>query len=192
MGYSLLSMKWDDGLAQGEVWLSAPEKEQEFRLISHRRWVSKQLEDAWEQRRLLSFALQLWHLHVLGAASSGTGQGCSGAPRWSHSMAFTAIYSLLPNLWGHFIVQLLSRDQLFATLWTAVLQASLFFTMSQSLLRFMSIESVMHPTISSSVAPFSPLATNLSQHQGPLHLTWDRVPHMSYLPGFAHAAPPTR
>ena len=143
MGYSLLSMKWDDGLAQGEVWLSAPEKEQEFRLISHRRWVSKQLEDAWEQRRLLSFALQLWHLHVLGAASSGTGQGCSGAPRWSHSMAFTAIYSLLPNLWGHFIVQLLSRVQLFATLWTAVLQASLFFTMSRSLLRFMSIESVM-------------------------------------------------
>ena len=40
-------------------------------------------------------------------------------------------------------VQLLSRVQLFATPWTAALQASLSFTISWSLLRFMSIESVM-------------------------------------------------
>ena len=43
------------------------------------------------------------------------------------------------------VVQSLSHIQLFATLWTAALQvsASLFFTISRSLLRLMSIESVM-------------------------------------------------
>ena len=40
-------------------------------------------------------------------------------------------------------VQLLSRVQLFATLWTAARQASLSITNSQSLLKFMSIELVM-------------------------------------------------
>ena len=40
-------------------------------------------------------------------------------------------------------VQLLSRDQLFATPWTTACQASLSITKSQSLLKLMSIESVM-------------------------------------------------
>ena len=42
-----------------------------------------------------------------------------------------------------------------ATPWTAAHQASLFITSSQSLLKFMSIKLVIHPTISSSVMPFS-------------------------------------
>ena len=41
------------------------------------------------------------------------------------------------------VVQLLSLDPFFATLWTTACQAYLPFTVSQSLLRFMSIESVM-------------------------------------------------
>ena len=41
------------------------------------------------------------------------------------------------------VVQSLSRVQLFATPWTAACQASLSFTISWSLLKFMSIESVM-------------------------------------------------
>ena len=41
------------------------------------------------------------------------------------------------------VVRLLSQVQLFATPWTAASQASLFFTISQSLLKLMSIESVM-------------------------------------------------
>ena len=41
------------------------------------------------------------------------------------------------------VVQSLSRVQLFATPWTAAHQASLSFTISRSLLKFMSIESVM-------------------------------------------------
>ena len=42
-----------------------------------------------------------------------------------------------------FTVQSLSCVQLFSTPWTAAYQASLSFTISQSLLRFMSVESVM-------------------------------------------------
>ena len=53
-------------------------------------------------------------------------------------------------------VQLLSGVWLFVTPWTAARQASLSITNSQSLLKLMSIESVMpSPTISSSVIPFS-------------------------------------
>ena len=65
-----------------------------------------------------------------------------------------------------------SRVQLFATAWTAARQASLSITNSQSLLKLMSIESVMpskhliliqpsHPLLSP-----SPPSLNLSQHWG--------------------------
>ena len=65
------------------------------------------------------------------------------------------------------VVQLLSRVQLFVTRRTAARQASLSFIFSWSLLRLMSIESVM----SSNLIPLSPPspALNLSQHQ---HLYW--------------------
>ena len=59
--------------------------------------------------------------------------------------------------------QLLSRVRLFVTSWTAACRASLLIINSQSLLEFMSIESVMpsnHLTLSSP----SPPAFNLSQH----------------------------
>ena len=42
-----------------------------------------------------------------------------------------------------FVVQLLSRVQLFVTPWTAAHQASLYFTISRSLCKFMFIESMM-------------------------------------------------
>ena len=53
--------------------------------------------------------------------------------------------------------QLLGHVQLFARPWTAARQASLSITKFQSSLKLMSIESMMwcHPTISSSVIPFS-------------------------------------
>ena len=53
------------------------------------------------------------------------------------------------------VVESISRVQTLATPWTAACQAPLFFTISQSLLKFMSIESVMFLTISSSAPPFS-------------------------------------
>ena len=53
-----------------------------------------------------------------------------------------------PNLWSPppiqlVVVQSLSHGQLLVTPWTAALQATLFSTISQSLLKFMSIESMM-------------------------------------------------
>ena len=52
-------------------------------------------------------------------------------------------------------VQSLSRVRLFATPWTAAHQASLTITNSQSLLKFISIESAMPSNHLSSVIPFS-------------------------------------
>ena len=62
-----------------------------------------------------------------------------------------------------YCVQSLSRVQL-CHRWTAVRQASLSFTISQSLLKFMSIELVM--LSNHLLCPASPPALNLSQHQG--------------------------
>ena len=57
----------------------------------------------------------------------------------------------------NFVVQPLNHVQLFATPWTAVCQASLSFTTSESLLKLMSIawSQWCHPNISSPVIPFS-------------------------------------
>ena len=52
-------------------------------------------------------------------------------------------------------VQLHSRVQLFATIWTAANQASLSITNSQSLFKSCPLSRWCHPTISSSVVPFS-------------------------------------
>ena len=61
-------------------------------------------------------------------------------------------------LWNHrfdglVVVQSLSHVRLFTTPWIAACQASLSFTISQSLLKLMSVR--CHPTILSSVIPFS-------------------------------------
>ena len=53
------------------------------------------------------------------------------------------------------VVQSLSCVWLFVTLWTAASKDSLSFTISQSLLKFMSTESVMSSNHLSSVSPFS-------------------------------------
>ena len=53
------------------------------------------------------------------------------------------------------VVQSLRHVQLFVTPWIAAQQSSLSLNISWSLLNLMSIESVVHPTISSSVVPFS-------------------------------------
>ena len=63
-------------------------------------------------------------------------------------------------------VQPLSRIRLFATQWMAACQASLYITNSQSLLKLISIESVMPSNHLILCQHPSPLAFNLSQHQG--------------------------
>ena len=63
------------------------------------------------------------------------------------------------------IVQSLSHVQLFATPWTAACQASLSFTISQSLPKLISIESVMPPNNLILCHPLFPPDFNLSQYQ---------------------------
>ena len=61
------------------------------------------------------------------------------------------LFQLLKIYVAFAVVQSLSHVQLFATPWTAACQASLSFTITQSLLKIISIELVMP----SSVTPFS-------------------------------------
>ena len=63
------------------------------------------------------------------------------------------------------LLLLLSHVRLFSTPWTAARQASLSITISWSLLKLMSIESVM-PSNHLILSSPSPPALNLSQHQG--------------------------
>ena len=63
--------------------------------------------------------------------------GCPGlGPHWSGATPAKVILEQL-------VVQSLSHGRLFATPWTAARQASLSFTISQSLHKLMSIESMM-------------------------------------------------
>ena len=68
------------------------------------------------------------------------------SPRYPHSSLPDPLRSQSRGdlfLRGVVVVQLLSCVRLFATQWTAARQVSLSFTISRSLLKFMSIESVM-------------------------------------------------
>ena len=67
-------------------------------------------------------------------------------------------------------VQSLSCVRLFVTPWTAALQASLTFTISRSLLKVMSVE-WCHPTISSSIIPFSSCLQSFSA-SGSFLMSW--------------------
>ena len=86
---------------------------------------------------------------------------------------------------NHSSVQLLSHVRLFATPWTAACQASLSITNSQSLLRLMSIESVMPcnhiilcrplllpPSIFPSIRVFS--------YEAALHIRWPKYCSFSF------------
>ena len=76
---------------------------------------------------LISMA-SLTDSHKLYSADHDSQGGCE----WISSLYIVVV-----------VVQVLSRVQLFATPWTAVCQASLSFTISWSLLKLMSVESVM-------------------------------------------------
>ena len=68
-------------------------------------------------------------------------------------------------------VQSLSRVRLLATPWTAAHQASLSITNTQSLLNSCPLNQRCHPTISSSVIPFSSCLQLLSA-SGPFPMSW--------------------
>ena len=80
------------------------------------------------------------------------------------SILLVYLFSLCRDL--VFVVQLLSHIQLFAPPWTTERQVSLYFTVSLSLLKFMSTESVMLSKYLLLCRPPSPFAFSLSQHQG--------------------------
>ena len=77
------------------------------------------------------------------------------------------------------VVQSLSRVRLFAIPWTASCQASMSFTVSQSLLKFMSIESVMpsnhfiyyHPVL---LLPSIFLSIRVFSSESALHIRWPK------------------
>ena len=78
---------------------------------------------------------------------------------WDNRLVHSFYLILIPKLVS--VVQLLSHVRLFTTPWTAARQASLSFTISHSLLKFMSIELVMpsnhlilcHPLLLPSIFP---------------------------------------
>ena len=89
---------------------------------------------------------------VIGILTTFLQSHISHQPKWLASVCLSLNhlpYFLFPsgNFIFHFIfvvlVQLLIRIQLFVTPWTAACLVSLSFTISQSLLKLMSIESVM-------------------------------------------------
>ena len=83
------------------------------------------------------------------------------------------------------VVQLLSRVWLFATPWTAVCQV-LSFTVSQNLLRFISIESVMPSNHLILCRPLLllpsvfPSIKVLMSHESALHIRWPKYWHFSF------------
>ena len=85
------------------------------------------LSELWE----MVMDREAWHAVIHGVAKSRT--------QLSHWTELNWVRSDL----CHFFCQLLSHVQLFATPWTAAWQAPLFFTSSWSLLKLMSVESVM-------------------------------------------------
>ena len=73
------------------------------------------------------------------------------------------------------VVQLISCVWLFATPWTIPRQASLSFTISQGLLKLMSVESVMPSNHVILLLPPSSLALSRSQYQGLWVSSWYQV-----------------
>ena len=94
------------------------------------------------------------------------------------------LYLLL--LSSHVVVfQLLSHVQLFATPSTAARQASLSFTISQSLLKFMSIESVMSSNLLCCPLLLLPLnfpSIRVFSNESVLHIRWPKYWSFSISP----------
>ena len=94
-----------------------------------------------------------------------------GLLNWGPGMLLATletVWKLLLKLdFTYSVVQSLNHVLLFASPWTAAYQASLSFTISQSLLKLVSIELVvLFKHLSHPLSPPSPPALSLSQHQG--------------------------
>ena len=108
---------------------------------------------------------------------------CSHRRRWAHALPFCHLsthYSNENSLeFFSLSVQLVSRVQLFVIPWTVAHQASLFILNSQSLLKLMSIESLMpsnhlilcHPLL---LPPSIFPSTRLFSNESVLHIRWPK------------------
>ena len=89
------------------------------------------------------------------------------------------MYVLTQGLLLLFIVQLLSRDRLFVTPWTAALQASLSFTVSWDSLKFMSTESMVLSNHLILHCPLLLLSTfpsiRVFSSESALHIRWPKL-----------------
>ena len=90
------------------------------------------------------------------------------------------------------VIQSFSRVQLFATPWTAARQASLSFTISQSLLKLMSIESVMPSNHLILCRPLLLLPSTFSSirvfsNELALHIRWPNYWSFSISPSIKHS-----
>ena len=89
------------------------------------------------------------------------------------------MYVLRQGLLLLFIVQLLSRDRLFVTPWTAALQASLSFTVSWDSLKFMSTESMVLSNHLILHCPLLLLSTfpsiRVFSSESALHIRWPKL-----------------
>ena len=111
----------------------------------------------------------------------------SKIPSWSH-IAFNCCLSLVSSYLGYFllhvVVQSLSCVWLFATPWTIAGQASLFFTITRSLLKLMSIKLVMpsnhiilcRPLLPPSVFPSIRVFSKVSVP----HIRWSKCWNFSF------------
>ena len=93
--------------------------------------------------------------------------GLTAGPLFDHKIAFIIV------------VQSLSRVQLFVTWWTAARQASLSFTISRSLLKLMSIESVIlsnHLILCHSLLLLPSIFPNIRvfSNESALHIRWPK------------------
>ena len=95
---------------------------------------------------------------------------------WDNRLVHSFYLILIPKLVS--VVQLLSHVRLFTTPWTAARQASLSFTISHSLLKFMSIELVMpsnhlilcHPLLLPSIFP----SIRVFSNESAVHIRWPK------------------
>ena len=90
------------------------------------------------------------------------------------------------ELWKiNVVVQLLTRVWHFATPWTAALQASLSFTVSWSLLKLMSVESVMpfcHLILCRSLFLLPSIFPSIRESKSALHIRWPKYWNFSFSP----------
>ena len=107
---------------------------------------------------------------------------------YSSIILFTVLcFFLLIAKWISHCSSVTSRVQLFATPWTAALQASLSLTISQSLLKVMSIESVMPSNHLILSFPFSSClqsfpGSGFFSNESALHIRWSKYLSFSISP----------